>query len=95
MPEHLLPLPDGWWGSPAAQDARHEARAPLADLIGLVEEGAVLALKDPRMTLLLPLWTGAAADLGLSMRVVLCLRHPGEVAASLTRCWPRSRLQGQ
>lgn len=37
--------------------------------------------KDPRASLLLPFWTAQVS--GLS--VIVCLRHPNEVAASLTR----------
>ena len=89
VPEHLLPLPANWWDSAAADAAHIEVRALLAARLALIEPGGILALKDPRMTLFLPLWTQAAAALGLELRMILCLRHPGEVAASLAR---RDRL---
>ena len=43
------------------------------------------AIKDPRMSLLAPVWTRALAESGVSARVVVAFRHPDEVAASLHR----------
>ncbi len=43
--------------------------------------GAV-ALKDPRITQLLPFWVRVLDDLGWAQRHVLILRHPDEVAES-------------
>jgi len=45
--------------------------------------GPLFALKDPRLCQLADLWLDAADSAGVDMRVVLMLRHPGEVSASL------------
>jgi hypothetical protein len=45
--------------------------------------GPLFALKDPRLCRLADLWLDAADSAGVDMRVVLMLRHPGEVSASL------------
>lgn len=42
-------------------------------------------LKDPRVTVLLPLWRGVLADLGVAARCVIPVRHPLAVAGSLAR----------
>lgn len=42
-------------------------------------------LKDPRLCRLLPLWLELFGELDVSPRFILCLRHPGQVAASLRR----------
>jgi hypothetical protein len=44
-----------------------------------------IALKDPRLCLLLPLWTQALAALGYASRLVFIYRNPLEVAASIHR----------
>ncbi|MDS9469134.1 hypothetical protein RGQ15_16335 [Paracoccus sp. MBLB3053] len=85
MPEHLLPLPEDWWGSDAAGAAGAELREILVARLEGTSQGSALALKDPRMTLFLPLWIRAAADLGVPMKALLCLRDPAGVSASLGR----------
>jgi len=45
--------------------------------------GPLFALKDPRICRLADLWLDAADTAGVDMHVVLMLRHPGEVSASL------------
>lgn len=45
--------------------------------------GPLFALKDPRLCRLADLWLDAADIAGVDMRVVLMVRHPGEVSASL------------
>ena len=42
-------------------------------------------LKDPRVTVLLPLWRTALADLDVGVRCVIPVRHPLAVAGSLAR----------
>ena len=74
------PLQDGWWDSAPA-------RAAEAELLALLRQdfdGVPLwAIKDPRLCRLLPLWRRVLNTLGVSPRVVLVSRHPGEVAGSL------------
>lgn len=42
-------------------------------------------LKDPRVTVLLPLWRGVLEDLRIAARCVIPVRHPLAVAGSLAR----------
>ena len=42
-------------------------------------------LKDPRVTVLLPLWRQALAEMGVQARCVIPVRHPLAVAGSLAR----------
>jgi glycosyltransferase involved in cell wall biosynthesis len=42
-------------------------------------------LKDPRICRMLPFWIDVLRDVGATIKVVLVLRHPAEVAASLRR----------
>ena len=44
-----------------------------------------LILKDPRLSLFLPLWKTVASNLDLDDYYVIPLRHPYEVAASLKK----------
>lgn len=43
------------------------------------------AVKEPRLSLFLPLWRAPLSALDADINCILCLRHPLEVAASLTR----------
>ena len=42
-------------------------------------------IKDPRVSVLMPLWRTALEQMGMPIRVVIPIRHPLEVAGSLTR----------
>ncbi len=44
-----------------------------------------VVIKDPRIALLLPAWRQALNELGYDQRLIIPVRHPLEVAASLTR----------
>ena len=75
-------MPDGWMHSPAAEDARAAIGRLLAHDFSGVE---LFALKDPRMCRLLPLWLEVLRAADVEPRVLLVVRHPFEVAASLKR----------
>lgn len=76
------PLPEGWLQGAAAAEARRE----IGRLLEREFAGAPLfALKDPRMCRLLPLWIDALRAAAVEPRVLLVVRHPSEVAASLHR----------
>jgi len=78
--EGLQPLPEGWLDHPVTRRTRGE----LLELLTTQLQGpGPWAVKDPRTSLLLPLWRSMAAELGLNLQLVLALRHPAEVAASL------------
>lgn len=76
------PRPLAW---PLLPPARLDAlRAEAASI--LVEEygdAPLVVLKEPRMARLMPLWRPALAVAGLAPRVVMPVRNPLEVAASL------------
>ena len=46
-------------------------------------QGAPLVVKDPRITALFYFWLRAARGEGFSVKVIVAIRHPSEVAASL------------
>ena len=74
-------LPADWLASEAGQ----RARAAVADY--LRDDRArhpLWAAKDPRLSLFADAWEQAAADQGRSLSAVLLLRHPAEVARSLS-----------
>jgi len=75
------PLPAGWLEHPATRATAAELRRLLAEEAGC-QQGA-WAIKDPRTSLLLPLWRRLAEELALPLRLVLAVRDPREVAVSL------------
>lgn len=78
--EGLQPLPEGWLEHPVTR----QTRSGLLELLFSQLQGrGPWVVKDPRTSLLLPLWRSMAAELGLELQLVLALRHPAEVAASL------------
>ena len=82
-PRGMQPLPEGWLESARGQQA-------LADLIALLRPEAEhqqgpWAIKDPRSSLLLPLWKAACQQLGIPLKLLLAVRDPAEVMVSLVR----------
>jgi hypothetical protein len=71
-------LADGWASSPALDGIRDRIDDTMA---GLFSAGATAGLKDPRMSLLLPLWKARFT----AMASLLMVRDPREVAQSLAR----------
>ena len=81
------------WDDPFAFPFR--TLAPAVERRWKVRAAAVLAqeygdaawplIKDPRVTVLLPLWRAVLATAGLSIRCVIPVRHPLAVAGSLRR----------
>ncbi|MDP6826661.1 MAG: methyltransferase domain-containing protein [Pseudomonadales bacterium] len=61
------------------------ARERIVEQIARLERQPGWAVKDPRLSLLLPLWREALESLDLSARVIICCRDPVEVASSLNR----------
>jgi len=69
-----------------ALNQRQRGTALALIMVGVMSEfraGVLPLIKDPRLCLLLDLWLPALQALGLSPAVLLVLRHPHEVAASL------------
>ncbi|MBL8114694.1 MAG: glycosyltransferase [Acidobacteria bacterium] len=77
---HPPALEPGFETSPAGVKAQEKLEALLTGNFG----GKPLwAVKDPRLSLLLPLWRPVLAKLGVEPRVIFCTRDPWEVARSL------------
>lgn len=77
-----LPLPEGWEDWPESQAALLRLSAIAGRELAGRDHWAV---KDPRSTQFLPLWQAVARRQGAALRVVLALRDPRAVAASLLR----------
>lgn len=80
--EGLLPLPADWMRQPATQ-ATIETIVHLLKPESCGPATVIQALKDPRCSLLLPLWRQVAARLGLHLKLLLAIRDPAEVMVSL------------
>jgi len=78
-PFHDLALPVAWWADPRVCQIRREIVAFLQERIG----DSYFGFKDPRTVRLMPIWHHILNDLNLASKVVLCLRHPSQVARSL------------
>ena len=75
-------LDPAWYESSVAEGFYNQAVATLGDQFG---ESPLFVLKDPRICRLLPFWKEALARFGASVRIVVPLRNPMEVAASLKK----------
>ena len=69
-----------WYASPVADGFRARAQTVLANEFS---DSALFVLKDPRICRLMPFWLAALQDFGATPHVLLPLRNPLEVAASL------------
>ena len=56
-------------------------------LKGELDQADAVVVKDPRVGWFLPLWTGAAADVGVPASFVCMLRHPAQILASAKRSY--------
>lgn len=73
--------PSGWRQTSAAARAKTELKRILA---GEFDSSApVWLVKDPRLSLLLPLWLDIAREENRKVHVIVALRHPEEIAGSL------------
>ena len=75
------PLPENWVTS-------NQLKEPLLDAVQIIEslkKHAVVALKDPRLSRVLPLWLTGAKKAQVGSTAVVCVRHPLTVADSLAR----------
>ena len=76
-----LPLPDAWRAHPAVADAAAQLRQ-LLNTESARQQG-LWAIKDPRCSRLLPVWIQMASELDLPLQLLLAVRDPAEVTASL------------
>ena len=78
-----LPLPDGWLTAPCGQRAGARLSAFLQREAS--RQQGPWAIKDPRTSLLLPLWIQVTRTLGIPLRLVQVVRDPAAVMLSLLR----------
>lgn len=82
---------ENWWSDEQLGGLRDRARRTLAGLASEATDGQ-WGMKDPRLSLTLPFWRSLLGD----HRVVVCVRNPLEVAASLVArhgCSPQFALE--
>ncbi|MCT0218875.1 glycosyltransferase [Synechococcus sp. CS-1329] len=77
----VLPLPAGWLEAPSTRTVGERLLQVLASAAR--QQDGPWAVKDPRTSLLLPLWRQLAEQLDLPLRLVLGVRDPAEVMLSL------------
>lgn len=75
-----LPFNAEWYSSPKRQRFDSRGLAVLNEEFG---ESEFFVLKDPRVCRFLPFWKDILVSVDVSMRIVVPIRHPLEVAASL------------
>ncbi|MFL5844411.1 MAG: sulfotransferase family protein [Solirubrobacteraceae bacterium] len=77
------------WELTAAASAEPEVQTELrAWLKGEVDQASdVVVVKDPRVGWFLPLWTQAAANVGVSTSFVTMLRHPAQILTSAKKSY--------
>lgn len=80
---HTFPMPNDWLTSKAAGKARKALTAYLKKEIAAHKKTGIWAVKDPRISLFLPLWAQITKDLDVQFKQVLCFRNVEAVAASL------------
>lgn len=80
---------NGLCGPPMSWFRSDEARAFLDKMKALIVEeygaSSFFVFKDPRTSLLLPLWYQAFDELEITVKAVVAFRHPIEVAQSLAK----------
>ncbi|MGE0054348.1 MAG: glycosyltransferase [Hyphomicrobium sp.] len=76
-----LPLDPGWSKSRPALSTLSHLKFILADECRF--DSPVWLVKDPRICLLMPIWHKIAAELERELKIVVVLRHPEAIAASL------------
>lgn len=77
----LQPLPNGWLQSPRAKRAAHGLKRLLSQ--DSPSQKTPWAIKDPRTSLLLPLWKEVCQELAIPLKLLLAVRNPKEVVVSL------------
>ena len=82
--ESLEKFPDHWLDSLPVAPFRQKL---LAFLRREFPANPLLAIKDPRISRLVPLWTSVLAEVNIRPVFLICLRNPLEVTASLERLY--------
>ncbi len=76
------PLPKDWQGWAETHDTQARLRAILKRDYA---RSPLVGIKDPRMCRLMPLWRPLVEQEGFALKVILALRPPAQVAASLQK----------
>lgn len=79
-----FPMPPDWTGRAEFATARDALSAYLRSEFSRAG-GRIWAVKDPRMSMLLPLWLQLEQQIGFELVPVLCIRSPNAVAASIEK----------
>ncbi|WP_155276408.1 sulfotransferase family protein [Sphingobium yanoikuyae] len=72
---------DNWYKSVIVGKFKKEAKSIIDKEFG---EADLFVIKDPRISLIFPFWREVLQEMGVDVAPVLTLRHPLEVAASLS-----------
>ena len=80
-PGGTLELPEGWKSSAQAKNYKKELQNELTERFS--EKTSVLAIKDPRISLILPIWEEIAKEVEIRVKIVISVRDPAEVISSL------------
>jgi len=75
-------FPQDWFNSSEAAAFQTQLADTLHEEFG---NAPLTVMKDPRLCLLLPLWLRVLEALKITPKVVIPLRHPSEIAASLAK----------
>jgi len=79
---HDVAIPAAWLDSPAAQDFKRDLANILREQFG---DKRLLLVKDPRLSLLVPLWLEVLRAQNVRPMFAIMVRDPAEVAASLAK----------
>lgn len=74
------PLPEGWLDDPWTLDWQ---RRVAHHVTAQFENASLFAIKDPRLSRLLPAWLVVLQELDIAPHVLVSIREPAEVAASM------------
>ena len=77
-----LPFNQAWFSSPKANEFRETAASLLREEFGT---SVLFALKEPRICRFAPFWLDVLEASGVNARIVVPIRNPLEVAASLSK----------
>lgn len=78
----ILPLPPNWVESDIARRVEDWLVASLNERFARCTS---IGVKDPRISMLLPMWDRIAARCNAELQHVVCVRHPAAMAASLQK----------
>jgi len=76
----MAPGNEDWVRSPTAAHFRGRLRELI---VKQFDDAPLFVVKDPRISLFLPMWTDVLSELNIDPRIVMAFRNPLEVAQSL------------